>query len=150
MNSGVKQILAILGIVLFSILSLAMFLVALLAEATFFPFLLGLFFLSLTAGSGFVAFQGLKGRVDLSSMGEERSRILRFAASRQGRLTAEEAALGCHISVAQAKAILEDMVIQGEADTWITDAGNMIFVFRGLLEAEERASAEDPMKFLDA
>ena len=148
--SGIQQLLAIIGIVLFGILSLAMLLMALFTEQTFFPLLMALVFLALAGFSGFQAFTNLRGRIDLSSMGEERSRILRFAASRNARLTAEEAALGCHLSVAQARALMDDMVINGSADTWVSDGGNLVYVFRGLLDEAEKASAEDPMGFLDA
>lgn len=150
MNTGVQQILALIGIVLFGILTLAMLVMVLITKQVVFPLLAGLVFLVLTIASGLIALRNLRDRTNLSTMGEERARIVRFARSRDGRLTAEEAAHGCSLSVIQARALLDDMVLQGSADTWVTDAGNLVYVLRGFLEAEERASAEDPMKFLDA
>ena len=82
-----------------------------------------------------------------TGLGQEHSRLLKLAAHQQGRLTAEEAAIECRVSVQQAEQLLNDLVLQGRADTWVSDSGAMVYVFQGLLEGE-KDTAEDPMKML--
>ena len=82
-------------------------------------------------------------------MAQEQQRVLRLAAHKNGRLTVEEVAMECRVPVDQAKALLDALVLQGTANNWVTDSGGMVYVFQGLLE-DDKDTAEDPMKFLDA
>lgn len=91
--------------------------------------------------------QASKGSVG-TGLGQEHSRLLKLAAHQNGRLTAEEAAIECRVSVQQAEQMLDQLVNQGRADTWVSDSGAMVYVFQGLLE-DEKSTAEDPMKMLE-
>jgi hypothetical protein len=147
-----KSILPIFGVLLFSLMTLAMLFLGLFwSGQALVAILFAILFGGLTVFSLLATVKQLKGPTthDTAAMGQERARVLRLAASKQGRLTAEETALGAHISVQEAQALLDDLVISGTADTWITDNGRMVYVFGGLLDAEDKQSAEDPLKLLD-
>lgn len=153
MSRGLSKILTLVGTVLFGVMTLAMLVMALVISGQMLvAILLAILFGVLTVFCGYMALQlaGGDDTLDVSGLSQERSRLLRFASSRKGRLTAEEAAMGCNLPVRQAQALLDDLVTQGSADTWVSDGGSLVYVFRGLLEAEEKASAEDPMKFLES
>ena len=151
MPGGPKTLLAIFGAILFGLMTMSMLLMALVwSDQALVGFLMALIFGGLTFFSATIGVKGLRSaKQSTSALTQERSRVLRLAASKQGRLTAEETALGAHISVQQAQAILDELVVQGTADTWISDNGRMVYVFGGLLGDDDKSSAEDPMKFLD-
>lgn len=152
MHKGCWTILPILGTVLFGIMTLAMLIVALMVEQVMIAVTFAVLFGAVTVFCAYSLGRQLRQRSEqggLSDLGQERTRVLRLARSRKGRLTAEEAALGCHISVVQAQALLDEMVMGGIADTWVSDGGVLVYVFRGLLEADEKDTAQDPMKMLE-
>lgn len=142
--------LSVLGALVFGLMTFAMLVVALITSYTIGGFLLALFFGAAGVFCGYVAFQQFRHRQDhmvMSGVGQEQSRILKLAEAEQGKLTAEQAAMECRISVQQAEALLDELVNQGHAETWVSDGGSMVYVFRGLLE--DKSSAEDPMKMLE-
>ena len=151
MPDGCRNVVAPLSAVVFSIMTFSMLVVGLIfGDQLWIAILLALFFGGIAALSGLITFRDFQARRSggsMSGLGQEESRILRLAASQKGRLTAEEAAMECHIGVAQAERLLEELVLQGRADTWVSDSGSLVYVFPGLLE-DEKSSAEDPMKML--
>ena len=150
MNSRTKTLLGGLSALVFILMTIAMLLIALIFSGQMWlPVLLALFFGGIAAFSGVIAVNSARqAGPSLSGLAQERSRILKLAAHQQGKLTAEEAAMECRIPIDQAQALLDDLVINGRADTWVSDGGSMVYVFRGLLE-DDKATAEDPMKMLD-
>lgn len=150
MPSGLRTLLLTLGTVLFAIMTMAMLILGLFYSPIA-SVLLALVFGTLTVFFGYLSIQDFRQRQSgsvPSGLGQQHSRLLKLAAHQNGRLTAEEAAIECRISIEQAEALLEDLVNKGRADTWVSDSGALVYVFQGLLE-DEKASAEDPMKFLD-
>lgn len=151
MGERLRLLLPLFGAILGAIMTFAMLVVALIFSdmaigATILAILFGLG----AAFCGVLAFQQFRHRQDnllVSGMGQEKNRILKLAEREEGYLTAEEAAMECHISVQQAEALLDDMVNQGRAETWVSDGGSMVYVFRNFLEDKE--SAEDPLKVLE-
>ncbi len=134
----------VFGIMAFSLLVLALFL------SPWLTIPLALLSGAAALFSGFQLMQSLQERRTPSTSGlkQERSRILRIAAHEEGRLTAEEASVKANIPVAQAEALLDELVAEGRAEHWVADGGNMVYVFRGLLE-DDKDSAQDPMALLD-
>ncbi len=152
MPSGIKTLLSLFGAVLFSLMTLAMLIMGLVwGDQMVASILLALLFGGTAAFLTTIAVRSIRspGRADTSAMSQERARVLRLAASKQGRLTAEETALGAHISVQQAQALLDEMVIAGTADTWISDSGRMVYVFGSFVDGGDKLTAEDPLKLLD-
>lgn len=149
MNTGLRTLLAVMATVLFAIMTLAMLVVAMVfSQYTVGAVVLALFFGALTTFSGYQSLLSFRSRNRNQGLGQEHSRLLKLAAHQSGRLTAEEAAIECRVSVQQAESLLDELVNQGTADTWVSDSGAMVYVFPGLLE-DEKASAEDPMKLLE-
>lgn len=151
MKSGLRTLLPLFGTVVFSIMTFLMLLTALIfAEQMWISILLAILFGGGALFLGLQTLGALRSRRDsgVSGLGQERSRLLKLASHQKGRVTAEEAAMECRIPVQQAQALLDQLVNQGTADTWVSDNGSMVYVFRGLLE-DEKDSAEDPMKLLE-
>lgn len=151
MPRGLPTLLTLFGAAVFALMTVATLIVGLVMEGGLVALLISLIFGALAIGCTVAGFRQLRAhhRPDIKSLTQERSRLLRLAASREGKLTAEEAAIGCNISVAQAEALLDDLVMQGTADTWISDGGSLVYVFRGLLDTNAKDTAQDPMAFLD-
>lgn len=151
MPRGLLTLITIFGAFVSLVMTAATLIVGLAMDGGLAALLIGLIFGALAVGCTVASVRQLRATrgTDIKSLTQERSRLLRLAQSRQGKLTAQEAALGCHISLAQAEALLDDLVIQGTADTWISDEGSLVYVFRGLLDSEAKQSAQDPMAFLD-
>ncbi len=150
MPSRTKTLLGALSTLVFTLMTFAMLLVGLIfSEQMWLAVLLAFFFGGIAAFSGVIAFKAAReAGSSVSGLAQERSRILKLAAHQKGKLTAEEAAMECRIPIDQAQALLDDLVINGRADTWVSDGGSLVYVFRGLLE-DDKATAEDPMKMLD-
>lgn len=68
-------------------------------------------------------------------------RILVLAASKSGRLTVEEAAVGCQLSIPASKAALDHMAAENSAQMEVTHQGTLVYVFPGFLTDEEKRSA---------
>jgi hypothetical protein len=69
--------------------------------------------------------------------------ILRFAETEQGRVTVPEVATHCDMTLAEAKAALDRLVLQQAASIQVTRAGVLVYVFPGFLSDEDKASATD-------
>lgn len=152
MSNRLSSFAALFGTIVFGIMTLAMLIVALVMSpwmGTVFALVFG----ALTLFSLLVLFRGFQSRstgLEGSGLGQqEEKRVLNLAAHSDGRLTAEETAVECNLSVEQAKFLLDNLVDKGSADTWIADSGSMVYVFRGFLE-DDKDSAEDPMKLLES
>ncbi len=150
MSPGLRTLLAMMSTGLFAIMTLAMLVVGLVTDYTIGSVILALFFGAIAVFSAYHTFLSFRasrqGDVPLGH-GQDHARLLKLAARQSGRLTAEEAAIECRISRSQAEQLLDDLVNQGSADTWVSDSGAIVYVFRGLLE-DEKESAEDPLKML--
>lgn len=152
MSDKLRYLLPILGTTIFAIMTLAMLIIALVTD-----YVVGAFLLALLCGgatlffavSAFRHFRQRQDEVMISGLGQQKSRLLKIAAEENGRLTPEEAAMKSKISVQQAEALLDKLVDEGRAETWVTDGGSMVYVFRNLLE-DDKSSAEDPLKQLEA
>ena len=152
MSDKVRVLLPILGTTIFAIMTLAMLIVALVTDYGVGAFLLALLFGGAMLFSAVTAFRHFRQRQDevmISGLGQQKSRLIKIAAEENGRLTPEEAAMKSKISVQQAEALLDNLVDEGRAETWVTDGGSMVYVFRNLLE-DDKSTAEDPLKQLEA
>jgi hypothetical protein len=69
--------------------------------------------------------------------------ILRFAEAEKGRVTVPEVATHCDMTLAEAKAALDRLVLQQAASIQVTRAGVLVYVFPGFLSDEDKASATD-------
>jgi hypothetical protein len=69
--------------------------------------------------------------------------ILRLAEHEHGRLTVTEVAARCDMTVAEAKAALDQLVRQQVAAIQVTQAGVLVYVFPGLLSDDDKAGAKD-------
>ena len=72
---------------------------------------------------------------------------LMLARDRGGRVTVLELATASSWSFEECKELLDRLVIDDVADVNVTAAGEMVYAFRGLLSAEEKESAQDPLSF---
>jgi hypothetical protein len=68
-------------------------------------------------------------------------RVLLFAEWERGRLTLAETAAHCDLTVAEAKSILDRLVLHQVAALHVTDAGVLVYVFDGFLSDDEKARA---------
>ncbi|MFN8635776.1 MAG: hypothetical protein U0893_18160 [Chloroflexota bacterium] len=69
--------------------------------------------------------------------------ILHLAEREGGRLTVVEAATHADLTVADAKAVLDRLVLQQAAQIQVTTAGVLVYVFPGFLSDDEKAGATD-------
>jgi hypothetical protein len=69
--------------------------------------------------------------------------VLRFAESEHGRVTIPEVATRCDMTVADAKATLDRLVLHGAATIQVTQSGVLVYVFPGFMTDEEKARAQD-------
>jgi hypothetical protein len=69
--------------------------------------------------------------------------VLRVAEQEKGRLTVPEVATHCDMTIAEAKATLDRLVLQEAATIQVTRAGILVYVFPGFLSDEEKAAATD-------
>jgi hypothetical protein len=70
-------------------------------------------------------------------------RVLRIAEQEKGRVTVAEVATHCDMTIAEAKATLDRLVLQQAATIQATKAGVLVYVFPGFLSDEEKSSATD-------
>jgi len=153
MPRGCSTIGALLGTPIFGLVTLAMVALGLLVRDQLLPATLGaLFFGALTLVCGFLAVRNMRlnrENATIDELSQEENRILRFAQHKEGRITVEEAALGCHLSVEQARHLLDRLVMRGSADTWVSDGGSLVYVFQGLSNEQDKLIAEDPFLQLE-
>jgi hypothetical protein len=69
--------------------------------------------------------------------------VLRFAEREHGRVTVPEVATTCDMTIAEAKATLDRLVLQHAATIQVTQAGVLVYVFPGFLSDDEKAGATD-------
>lgn len=74
---------------------------------------------------------------------ERERRVLRLAEREHGRLTVQEVAAGCAMTVAEAKTELDRLVIAEIAEMRVTEGGVLVYRFPGFLSDEEKARATD-------
>jgi len=75
--------------------------------------------------------------------GDRERQVLRFADSEHGRVTIPEVATHCDVTIAEAKAILDRLVLQHAATIQVTQSGVLVYVFPGFLSDDDKASAKD-------
>jgi hypothetical protein len=69
--------------------------------------------------------------------------VLRFAEKEHGRVTIPEVAARCDMTIAEAKAALDRLVLLQAATIQVTTAGVLVYVFPGFLSDEDKARADD-------
>ena len=152
MSEKLRLMLPVLATLICSVMAFSLLIVALFTEFTLGAVIVALLFGGGAVYTGLIAFRNFRHQQDnaiLTGVGQEQSRILKLAAREDGRLTPEETAMECSLSVQQAETLLDDLVNQGRAETWVTDEGSMVYVFRNLTDGN-KDSAEDPMKMLES
>lgn len=71
-------------------------------------------------------------------------RILALAEKNQGRITLAEVVLHCDLKIEEAREHLKTMVRQGLAELHVSEGGEEVYAFGGLMP-EEKQSASDPL-----
>jgi hypothetical protein len=108
-----------------------------LARASIVPFgtrLAGLvFFAGVTLTGLYIARRNF-GRIQHNAMSEfeQEQALLGLARANGGRVTVAEVASGCKLTVADSKATLERLTLQGVAEVVVTDDGSVAYDFKGL------------------
>lgn len=99
-----------------------------------------IFFLGTAAGGGylFVA-QSRRARTGRTERTERT--LLRMIAARGGRITPEEIALECPLTVEQARKRLDALCADGSGEVQVTMEGKKVYVFFGFLSEDDRNSA---------
>jgi hypothetical protein len=69
--------------------------------------------------------------------------VLRFAEAEHGRVTIPEVAARCDLTVMEAKATLDRLVMHQAATIQVTQSGVLVYVFPGFLSDEDKARAND-------
>jgi hypothetical protein len=69
--------------------------------------------------------------------------VLRLAEHEHGRVTLPEVAARCDMTLAEAKATLDRLVLQEAATIQVTQAGVLVYVFPGFLSDDDKAHATD-------
>jgi hypothetical protein len=72
-------------------------------------------------------------------------RVLALAAKLGGRTTVAEAAARCGLTIDESREVLERLVSQSVAELLVADDGTMVYAISGLLTAEAKAAAADPI-----
>jgi hypothetical protein len=70
-------------------------------------------------------------------------RILRLAEHERGRVTIPEVAARCQMTIAESKTALDRLVLHQVAETQVTQAGVLVYVFPGFLSDKDKARATD-------
>jgi hypothetical protein len=72
-------------------------------------------------------------------------RVLALAARVGGRTTVAEAAARCGLTVEESREVLERLASQSVAEILVADDGTLVYAIAGLLTAEAKAAAADPL-----
>jgi len=72
-------------------------------------------------------------------------RVLALATNLGGRTTIAEAAARCGLTIAQSGDVLDRLVSQGVAEILVASDGTVVYAIAGLLTAEAKAAAADPL-----
>lgn len=75
--------------------------------------------------------------------GERERLILRVVEQEHGRVTIPEVAARCDMTIGEAKATLDRLVMQQVATIQVTKAGVLVYVFPGFMTDEEKARSSD-------
>jgi hypothetical protein len=77
---------------------------------------------------------------------EQRERqILSLAERSGGKITPLELAQETNLPLKDAKGLLEALCQRGTAEVEVTEEGNLVYVFRGFLSEQEKASSKSPL-----
>lgn len=110
---------------------------------------LTVFFGGTAAAGGYLARRMLRraGRMAPPAVSAElaEKRVLALAAKVGGRTTVAEAAARCGLTFAESRDVLERLVSKGVAELLVADDGTMVYAISGLLTAEAKAAAADPI-----
>jgi hypothetical protein len=74
---------------------------------------------------------------------ERERRVLRLAEQEHGRVTVPEVAARCTMTIAEAKAELDRLVLNEIAEIQVTATGVLVYVFPGFLSDKDKARASD-------
>lgn len=74
---------------------------------------------------------------------ERERRVLRLAEREDGRVTIPEAAARCNMTIEEAKATLDRLVLHDVAEIQVAESGVLVYVFRGFLSDKDKAGATD-------
>jgi hypothetical protein len=96
-----------------------------------------------TVGAGAGAAAGTSQPPAPPSEADRERQVLRFAEKEHGRVTVPEVATGCDMTIAEAKAALDRLVLQQAATIQVTQAGVLVYVFPGFLSDDDKANAKD-------
>lgn len=102
-----------------------------------------IFFIGTAAGGVFLVRANLRQPGASPRPANAQQRILQMAAVEQGRLTVPEVAAACQLSLDQAKAELDRLVVQEAASMEVTEDGVLVYHLHGFLSDEEKAAATD-------
>ena len=69
--------------------------------------------------------------------------VLKLAEKQHGRVTVPEVAARCDLTIAEAKATLDRMVLLQVAHMQVTASGGLVYVFAGFLSDQDKAGATD-------
>jgi hypothetical protein len=134
----VRTLLGALGVVLVLVgLPLAVAIGVSLAGSSTVPFATRVagfvFFAGLTLTGAYLARRNLS-RIQHAALSEfeQEQALLGLARANGGRVTLAEVASGCKLTVAESKATLERLTVQGVADVVVTDDGSVAYDFKGL------------------
>lgn len=78
-----------------------------------------------------------------TSEADRERRVLRLAEKERGRVTVPEVAARCDMTVEEAKALLDRLVVHDVAEIHVTDSGVLVYVFPGFLSDRDKARARD-------
>jgi hypothetical protein len=69
--------------------------------------------------------------------------VLRLAEHEKGRVTLPEVVVGCDLTIAEARATLDRLVLLEVAEIRVTETGVLVYVFPGFLSDADKARASD-------
>lgn len=96
-----------------------------------------------TAGAGSNS-GGAAGATRAARTDTDRERLmLRLAEEEHGRVTVPEAAVRCDMTIVEAKATLDRLVLAQVATIQVTPSGVLVYFFPGLMSDEEKAQSKD-------
>lgn len=83
------------------------------------------------------------GRPQPPSDADRERQVLRFAEQAHGRVTVAEVAAGCDMTMPEARAALDRLVLQDAAIIQVSPGGVVVYAITGFLSDEEKANAKD-------
>ncbi len=76
---------------------------------------------------------------------QKERQILKVIASKGGRVTPVEIAAETNLIIDEAKAALDQLCKSGAGQLQVTENGNMVYVFEGVLSSQEKNTAKSPL-----